>query len=92
MRNLSCENELYLHENEKRFPYQRLSTYPRFETEARGNSEMAYYSAFSVSKQVVWHWIDIVLSLKNVAVWSNHTMMIFIENHFETYFCQVFIF
>ena len=25
----------------KWFPYQRLSTYPRFETEARGNSEMA---------------------------------------------------
>ena len=34
MHNLSCENEFYLHENEKRFPYQRLSTYPRFETEA----------------------------------------------------------
>ena len=26
----------------KPFPYRRLSTYPRFETEARGNSEMAY--------------------------------------------------
>ena len=26
----------------KPFPYQRLSTYPRFETEARGNSDMAY--------------------------------------------------
>ena len=24
--NLSCENEFYLHENEKSFPYQRLST------------------------------------------------------------------
>ena len=35
MHNLSCENKFYLHENEKRFPYQRLSTYPRFETEAR---------------------------------------------------------
>ena len=42
MHNLSCENEFYLHENEKWFPYQGLSTYPRFETEARGNSEMAY--------------------------------------------------
>ena len=41
MLNLSCENEFYLHENEKLFPYQRLSTYPRFETETRGNSEMA---------------------------------------------------
>ena len=42
MPNLSCENEFYLHENEKWFPYQRLSTYPSFETEARGNSKMAY--------------------------------------------------
>ena len=44
MHNLSCENEFYLHENEKLFPYQRLTTYPRFETEARGNSEMAHYT------------------------------------------------
>ena len=36
MHNLSCENEFYLHENEKSFPYQRLSTYPHFETEAGG--------------------------------------------------------
>ena len=36
MHNLSCENEFYLHKNEKSFPYQRLSTYPRFETEAGG--------------------------------------------------------
>ena len=39
MHNLSCENEFYLHENEKRFPEQRLSTHPRFETDARGNSQ-----------------------------------------------------
>ena len=43
MHNLSCENEFYFDENEKWFPYQRLSTYPRFETEAQGNSEMAYW-------------------------------------------------
>ena len=43
MRNLSCENEFYLHENEKLFPYQGLSTYPRFETEARGKTEKAYF-------------------------------------------------
>ena len=42
VRNLSYENEFYLHENEKSFPYQRLSTWPRFETEAWRNSEMAY--------------------------------------------------
>ena len=47
---LSSKNphfEFYLHENEKRFPYQRLSTYLRFETEARGNSKMAY-SSFTI--------------------------------------------
>ena len=43
MHNFSCENEFYLHENEKSFPYQRLSTYPCFDTEAEGNSEMVYY-------------------------------------------------
>ena len=26
MHNLSCENEFYMYENEKSFPYQRLST------------------------------------------------------------------
>ena len=36
---LPFENEIYLHDNEKSFPYQRMSTYPRFDTEARGNSE-----------------------------------------------------
>ena len=35
MHNLSCAKEFYLHENEKWFPHQRLSAYPRFETEAR---------------------------------------------------------
>ena len=34
---LSCENKFY-----SWFPYPRLSTYPLFETEARGNWEMAY--------------------------------------------------
>ena len=36
MHNLSCENEFYLHENEKWFPYQRLTTYPRFEQRSGG--------------------------------------------------------
>ena len=31
-------------------PYQRLSTYPRFEREARGNSEMAYYTILGFQK------------------------------------------
>ena len=42
MHNLSCGNEFYLRENDKSFPHPRLSTSPRFDTEARGNSEMAY--------------------------------------------------
>ena len=33
-------------ENEIWFPYQRLSTYPSIETEARGNSKMSYYCIF----------------------------------------------
>ena len=52
MHNLSCENEFYLHENEKWFPYQRLSTYPRFETEARKNLEMAYFAYFALCKGI----------------------------------------
>ena len=51
MHNLSCENEFYLHENEKWFPYQRLSTYPRFETETRGNSRK-----WSIEKQAKRKW------------------------------------
>ena len=39
---LFYEHEFYLHENEKSFSYQRLSTWPRFETEARENSEMSH--------------------------------------------------
>ena len=41
MHNLSCENEFYLHENKQSFPYQRLSTYPSFDAEARRKAEMA---------------------------------------------------
>ena len=44
--NISCENEFYIHENEKSIPCQRLSTLPSLDTEARGNSEMAYYNIF----------------------------------------------
>ena len=37
---------VYVHKNEKSFPYERLSTYARFETEAQGNSEMASWREF----------------------------------------------
>ena len=64
--NLSCENEFYLHENEKWFPYQRLSTYARFETAVRENSEMAYYLEGYGSQTVSWclHHILCLLEVK----------------------------
>ena len=49
MYNISCENEFYLHQNEKWFPYQRLSTHPRFETEARGR-KWPILNSFNQSK------------------------------------------
>ena len=42
--NLSYEDEFYLHENEKSFSYQRLSTYSRFETEAGGTRKWPYFA------------------------------------------------
>lgn len=46
MQNFSRENEIYLHETEKKtkktFLHLWLRTSPRFETEAWGYSEMAY--------------------------------------------------
>ena len=48
---LSYENEIHshgnefnLHVNEISFSYERLGTKTRIEKEAKGNSEMAYYS------------------------------------------------
>ena len=40
---LSYEHEFNLHLNENSFSYERMSTKTRFEKEAKGNSEMAYY-------------------------------------------------
>ena len=37
------ENEFKLHVNEISFSYERTSTKTRFEKEANGNSEMAYW-------------------------------------------------
>ena len=42
--NHSYENEFNLHENEISFSYEKMGTKTRFEEEAKGNSEMAYYS------------------------------------------------
>ena len=46
---LSYENEFNLHVNENSFSYERMSTKTRFEREAEGNSEMAYFVSPSVS-------------------------------------------
>ena len=42
VRNLCCENEFYLHENNKSFSCQWFRIKPRFETEAWDNLEMVY--------------------------------------------------
>ena len=42
---LSYENEFNSHVNENSFSYERMSTRTQFEKEAKGNSEMAYYTS-----------------------------------------------
>ena len=39
----SYENEFNLHVNEISFSYEKMGTKTRFEEEAKGNSEMAYF-------------------------------------------------
>ena len=43
MHNYSYENEFNLHANEISFSYEKMATKTRFEGEAKGNSEMAYF-------------------------------------------------
>ena len=43
MHNHSYENEFNLHVNEISFSYEKMGTKTRFEEEAKGNSEMAYW-------------------------------------------------
>ena len=50
---LSYENEFNLHGNENSFSYERMSTKTRFEKEAKGNSEMAYFSALQMKGHVL---------------------------------------
>jgi len=47
---LSYENKFNLHVKEMSFSYEKMSTKTRFEEEAKGNSEMAYYNK-NVGKQ-----------------------------------------
>ena len=49
MHNHSYENEFNLHVTEISFTYEKMSTKTRFEEEAKGNLEMAYY--FSINLQ-----------------------------------------
>ena len=42
MQNLSCENELYLHDNKKSFTQERFCPWPRFKTGGCFISEMTY--------------------------------------------------
>ena len=44
MHNQSYENEFNLHVNEISISYEKMSTKTRFEEEAKGNSEMAYFT------------------------------------------------
>ena len=44
MHNLSYENKFNLHVNEISFSYEKMGTKTRFEEEAKGNSEMAYWN------------------------------------------------
>ena len=46
MLNHSYENEFNLHVNEISFSYEKMGTKTRFEEEAKGNSEMAYFVIF----------------------------------------------
>ena len=43
--NHSYENEFNLHVNEISFSYEKMGTKTRFEEEAKGNSEMAYFKS-----------------------------------------------
>ena len=43
MHNHSYENEFNLHVNEISFSYEKMGTKTRFQEEAKGNSEMAYF-------------------------------------------------
>ena len=57
---LSYENEFNLHLNENSFSYERMSTKTRFEKEAKGNSEMAYYlNGFNRQSRFVEHSLTI---------------------------------
>ena len=44
MHNHSYANEFNLHVNEISFSYEKMGTKTRFEEEAKGNSEMAYWN------------------------------------------------
>ena len=51
MHNHSYDNEFNLHVNEISFSYEKMGTKTRFEEEAKGNSEMAYWQSLPWSQR-----------------------------------------
>ena len=59
MHNHSYENEFNLHVNEISFSYEKMRTKTRFEEEAKGNSEMAYYRIGAINSGNVFSHITL---------------------------------
>ena len=53
MHNHSFENKFNLQMNEISFSYERMGTKTRFEKEAKGNSEIAYYLSIQGNLKIV---------------------------------------
>ena len=60
MHNHSYENEFNLHVNEISFSFEKMGTKTRFEEEAKGNSEMAYFEDVGVVKMTADNFVKIL--------------------------------
>ena len=65
---LSYENEFNLHVKEFSFSYERIGTKTRFEEEAKGNSEMAYWLAktYKIQLAVIIFAVVFIRTLYNI--------------------------
>ena len=65
---LSYENEFNLHVKEISFSYERIGTKTRFEEEAKGNSEMAYWLAktYKIQLAVIIFAVVFIRTLYNI--------------------------
>ena len=65
---LSYENEFNLHVKEISFSYERMGTKTRFEEEAKGNSEMAYWLAktYKIQLAVIIFAVVFIRTLYNI--------------------------